>query len=145
MTLIESYTIKKIYPNGIKIIVKEKVPIAILQKKKKKFLISDKGKIIDFIDIKDFNSLPTVFGGGKKFFALYQDLQNIEFPITMITNYYFFESGRWDLVMQDGKTIKLPIIEYKSSLQNFLDARLKKDFNNYKIFDYRIKDQLILN
>ena len=112
--------------------LKKKVPIVILQKKKKKFLISDKGKIIDFIDIKDFNSLPTVFGGGKKFFALYQDLQNIEFPITMITNYYFFESGRWDLVMQDGKTIKLPIIEYKSSLQNFLDARLKKDFNNYK-------------
>ena len=62
MTLIESYTIKN-YPNGIKIIVKEKVPIEFY--KEKKFLISDKDKIIDFIDIKDFNSLPTVFGGGK--------------------------------------------------------------------------------
>ena len=46
--------------------------------------------------------------------------------------------------MLDDKTIKLPIIEYLTSLKNFLELK-KKDFNNYKIFDYRIKDQLILN
>ena len=59
MTLIESYTIKKIYPNGIKLLLKKGSNSNFT--KKKKFLISDKGKIVDFIDIKDFNSLPTVF------------------------------------------------------------------------------------
>ena len=89
MTLIEkAIQLKKIYPNGIKIIVKEKVPIAILQNKKK-FLISDKGKIIDFIDIKD-SIVYQQFLVVVKNSALYQDLQNIEFPITMIIKLLFF-------------------------------------------------------
>jgi len=31
------------------------------------------------------------------------------------------------------------------SLKNFMFSRDNSNFNNYKIFDYRIKDQLILN
>ena len=37
-TFIESYFIKKIYPNTLKITIKEKTPIAILHHKKKKIL-----------------------------------------------------------------------------------------------------------
>ncbi len=37
-TFIESFIIKKIYPNTLKLIIFEKVPIAILQNKKKKIL-----------------------------------------------------------------------------------------------------------
>ena len=46
---------------------------------------------------------------------------------------------------KNEKTIKLPTQEYIFSLQSFLNSRLKSEFENYKIFDYRIKDQLILN
>ena len=35
-TFLESFSVKKIYPNTIKIIIVEKTPIAILQNKKKK-------------------------------------------------------------------------------------------------------------
>ena len=38
ITFVESFSIKKIYPNILKIILTEKVPIAILQNKKKKNL-----------------------------------------------------------------------------------------------------------
>jgi len=144
-TFIESFSIKKIYPNTLKLIIVEKKPIAVLQNKKKKFYISNKGDLINFIDIDIYNDLPTVFGNGKKFYSLYQDLQNIEFPSEMIKSFYFFESGRWDLVMYDDKIIKLPIKNYLSSLKNFMLSKTNSNFNNYKIFDYRIKDQLILN
>ena len=144
-TFIESFSLKKIYPNTLKIIIVEKEPIAVLHNKKKKFYISDKGDFIDFQDIETYRDLPTVFGNGKFFYSLYQDLQNIKFPLEMIKSFYFFESGRWDLLMYDDKMIKLPIKDYLVSLKNYMESRNNNNFNHYRIFDYRIKDQLILN
>ena len=144
-TFIESFSLKKIYPNILKIIIVEKKPIVVLQNKKKKFYISDKGDFIDFQDIDRYRDLPTVFGNGKFFYSLYQDLQNIKFPLETIKSFYFFESGRWDLGMYDDKMIKLPTQDYLLSLKNYMESRNNTNFNNYRIFDYRIKDQLILN
>ena len=100
---------------------------------------------MNFINIEIYNDLPTVFGNGENFYSLYQNLQNIRFPLETIKSFYFFDSGRWDLVMYDGKLVKLPIKDYLSSLKNFMLSQADSNFNNYKIFDYRIKDQLILN
>ena len=47
--------------------------------------------------------------------------------------------------MYDEKVIKLPIEDYIFSLKNFMISKDNSNFKNYKIFDYRIKDQLILN
>ena len=145
LNFIESFSVKKVYPNKLKLYIKEKTPIAVLQKKKKKFYISNKGDLIKFIDIKDYYELPLVFGNGEAFFSLYQDLNNINFPFNSIKSYYYFESGRWDLILQDDRVIKLPIINYSLSLENFMISKKNSNFDNYKIFDYRIKDQLILN
>ena len=117
---IESFSIKKIYPNTLRLIIVEKKPIAILQNKKKRFYISDKGNLINFTDIDIYKDLPTVFGNGRNFYSLYKDLQNIKFPLAMIKSFYFFESGRWDLIMHDDKVIKLPITNYLPSLKNFI-------------------------
>ena len=144
-TFIESFSIKKIYPNTLKLIIVEKKPIAVLQNKKKKFYISDKGSIINYREIEKYTNLPTVFGNGENFYSLYNDLKNIQFPLEKIKSYYFFESGRWDLVMYDDKVIKLPNQDYLFSLKNFMKSKNNRNFNNYKIFDYRIKDQNILN
>ena len=144
-TFIESFSTKKIYPNTLKLIIVEKKPIAILQNKKKKFYISDKGNVINFIDIEVYSDLAVVFGDGREFYSLYKNIQNIKFPFKMIKSFYFFESGRWDLIMQDDKVIKLPIKNYLSSLENFMLSRANSKFNNYEIFDYRINDQIILN
>ena len=142
---IESFTIKKIYPNKLNLIINEKKPIAILYLKKKKFYITNKGDIINFRDIEIYNNLPTVFGDKQMFFTLYKDLQSIKFPIKKIKSFYFFESNRWDLKMYDDKLIKLPSKDYLYSLKNFIATKDDINFNNYKIFDYRIKNQLILN
>ncbi len=144
-SFIESFSIKKIYPNTIKLEIKEKQPIAILIDKKKKFYISSKGNLIDFFNIDIYQDLPNVFGNGKDFYTLYLDLQNVNFPIKMIKSFYFFETGRWDLILNNGKIIKLPANNYLFSLNNFINFMDNTQFKKYKIFDYRIKDQLILN
>ena len=86
-----------------------------------------------------------VFGQGNNFHILYAELQNMKFPIKLIKSFYYFESGRWDIIMHDEKIIKLPVKNYLSSLENFMISKKNDNFNNYKLFDYRIKDQLILN
>ena len=47
--------------------------------------------------------------------------------------------------MKDDKLIKLPIKDYLISLENYMELNIKNKSNDYKTFDYRIKDQLILN
>ena len=144
-SFIESFSVKKIYLSTIKVLIVEKTPIAVLQSKKRKLYISDKGEFIDFEKIDKYVDLPIVFGNGNSFFSLYQDLKNIKFPFETIKAYYFFDSGRWDLVMQDDRLIKLPIKDYLTSLKSYMEFINNSNFENYKTFDYRIKDQLILN
>ena len=59
--LIESFRIKKIYPDTLKIFIVEKKPIAILQNKKEKFFISKRGDLIEFKDMQKYKDLPMVF------------------------------------------------------------------------------------
>ena len=145
IAFVESFSIKKIYPRTLKITILEKTPIAILHKKKKIYFISNKGELINFQEVKIFKNLPRVFGSEKNFLSLYDSLQNIKFPIDTIKSFYFFESGRWDLITYDDKIIKLPNKDYFLSLKNFMNIKNDINFNKYKIFDYRIKDQIILN
>tara|TARA_B100000963_G_C22553804_1_gene638081 strand:- start:473 stop:1132 length:660 start_codon:yes stop_codon:yes gene_type:complete len=145
LSFIQSFGIKKIYPFTIKLKIEEKKLIAILQNKKEKFLFSSKGEIINFKKNDSYNNLPVVFGGEKNFFSFYENLRKINFPIDSIKSFYFFESGRWDLVLDEKKTIRLPISDYSTSLKNFMSIKKNENFNKHQIFDYRIKDQLILN
>ena len=71
-------------------------------------------------------------------------MKETNFPLSAIKTFYLFETKRWDLITKNGITVKLPIDNYKNSLKNFLTINKKPNFKKYKIFDYRIKDQLIL-
>ena len=142
--LIESFKIKKIYPNEIHITIREKKPIAIIQNKKKKKYFTSSGDLIDFIDLKRFENLPLVYGDKESFADIHNNLKNLNFPITKIKKFYLFESKRWDLLTTKNQLIKLPIENYDKSLVNFMRLKDKINFTEYKIFDYRIKDQLIL-
>lgn len=143
-SLIESFKIKKIYPNTVKIQVFEKEPIFILQNKKKKYYFTKKNLLINYTKIKQFEDLPIVFAEKENFEKFYTELKKIKFPIKIVKAFYFFDSKRWDLLTVNNKTIKLPIKDYDTSLKNFIDIQKKESFKKYTIFDYRITDQLIL-
>ena len=115
-----------------------------MQNKKKKFYYTDQGDLISFVKKNNFIDLPVVFSDKKNFEAFHKELQAINFPFNMLESLYFFESQRWDLKTKENQTIKLPIKNYKKSLINFLNIKDKDNFEKYKIFDYRISNQLIL-
>ena len=143
-SLIESFNIKKKYPNALKIKIFEKKPIAILQNKKKKFYLSEKIDLIEFKDLPDYQNLPYVFGNKDEFEIFYNNLIKINFPFNQIKKYTLYETNRWDLLTKNNNMIKLPSKNYMESLKNYLNLQNKNDFKKYKIFDYRINNQLIL-
>ena len=142
--LIESFKIKKIYPNKIKIKIFEKKPIAILIYKEKKTYFTNKGDLINFFESTEYERLPLIFGDKENFEIFYEDLKKINYPIHEIEKFYFFKSKRWDIITKNSQTIKLPINNYNQSLKNFIKMKDLDNFKKYKIFDYRINNQLIL-
>ncbi len=143
-SFIETFDVKKIYPQTLKIRIFEKKPIAILLNKKKKFYLSDKIELIEFENIKKYQDLPYVFGNRDDFKIFYNDLKKINFPFDLISKYTLYESQRWDLETKDKIVIKLHSKNYLKNIKNYLDSRNKQNFKKYKIFDYRINNQLIL-
>ena len=143
-SFIESYKIKKKYPNTLNIEIFEKKPIAILINKKKKFYLSEKIDLFEFINHSDYQHLPYVFGDQEKFKDFYENLKKINFPFESIEKYTLYELNRWDLETKNNKIIKLPSKNYIKSLESYLNLKNKNGFGKYELFDYRIRNQLIL-
>ena len=144
LDIIESFEIKKIFPNKIRIKVYENLPIAIIQNKEEKKFYTNNGKTINFFKLEEFSNLPIVYGDRRSFTDFYKVLKKINYPFNEIEKFYLFESKRWDIVTKDKQTIKLPIKNYEISLKNFIDLKDQINFRKYKIFDYRINNQIIL-
>ena len=144
--LIESFYIKKFYPNVIKINIKQTDFLAITTKKNKKFYIGSNGKLIPVGDVKDFNKkLPFVFS--KSNYADFVNLKKIidksKFVFEEIESFYYFPSNRWNLKTNSGLLIKLPEKNILESLQfvNLIKSNIQ--FKNNKIIDLRISNRVI--
>ena len=146
LNFIKEIKVKKIYPDTIKIIVVELKPLANFINKDNKFLILENGDLIENSSENKFDKLPIILGSGaeKKFHIFYQSLMMENFEIDLIKEFNYFKINRWDIVLKDGKIIKLPINKYEDSIKEFLSIYKKKDYYDFKVFDFRIKGQLIL-
>ena len=145
-SFIKEIKIKKIYPDTLNIILKENEPIAILIENNKKMLLLEMGNIVSNYDVYKFNSLPTVSGmnARKNFFNFYETLKKVNFETELIEEFKYFNINRWDIILKSGKIIKLPTERFESSIEKFISIYDKDNFNNFKIFDFRINGQLIL-
>ena len=136
---------KKIFPYKLQIVVYEKDTIAILNYKRDKYYLTRSGEKIKFFKNQTLEKLPNIFGKEKNFLEVYSILKEINFPISKIKSFYYFDIGRWDILLENKVVIKLPVKNFHISLKNFMDLDKKINFEKYSIFDYRIQDQLILN
>ena len=143
-SLIESFNIKKKYPSTLKIQIFEKKPIAILLDKKNKFNLSEKLELIEFKNLTNYQTLPYVLGNRNNFEIFYNNLRQMNFPLKIIAKYTSYETNRWDLKTKNNQVIKLPSKNYTKSLQSYLELKSQNGYEKYKLFDYRISNQLIL-
>ena len=143
--LIEEYEVFKRYPSTIEIKIKKTNFLASTRINGKNYLVGSNGKLIDK---KEFSEdLPFVFGNfeTEKFLELKSIILQTDFKYNNIENFYYFPSGRWDIKMISGITIKLPISGIKESLNLSIDLLNNKEFSKIKILDIRQKNQIVIN
>ena len=143
-SFIESLQVKKVYPNKLVIKIFEKQPIAIIFHENKKFFLGKKFELIKYKKIFKYENLAVINGDEKSFKKLFINLKKTKFPSDLVKKYELQKAERWNIELIDGRLIKLPINNYKKSLKNFLKIKADRNFEKYKIFDYRLNDQLIL-
>ena len=143
---IREIKIKKIYPEKIKVEINEFKPLAIFTNDNERYLLLEAGKIIEYKEVSDRDSLTLVYGKGaeKNFYILHASLEELGFNKELIKKFDYFDINRWDIVLKDDKIIKLPVDGYEESLKRFLSIYKKENFSNFQVFDFRIKGQLIL-
>ena len=61
-----------------------------------------------------------------------------------VNKIFFFPSKRWDVEIKDGILIKLPKVNQDKALNLSFDILSSDNFENVKIIDARVKNQIIL-
>jgi len=144
-TLIEKYKIKKKYPSTLNIEIKKTSFLARINQNSKIFILGSNGKLSE--NDKSIEELPYIFGSPNiiDFLNLKTIIDKTNISYGEIKNFYFFKSKRWDLELKNNILIKLSGDNLKESLDNAFIFLNDSSFNNIKIIDARILNQIILN
>ena len=144
-SLVQNYEIFKKYPHTIDIKIEKTKFLAKINNNGKISLIGSNGK---FSDIKFLDKeLPFVFGKPNidEFIKFYDTVEQSKFSINQVKNLYFFPSKRWDLELKNNIILKLSKNHTKISLNQAFEFLNDNNFNDIKVVDARIKNQIILN
>ena len=144
-SLVESYEIFKKYPHSLDIKIEKTNFLAKINSEGKIFLVGSNGKLSN---VKFSNKeLPFIFGKPDiaEFIKFTSTIEKSKFSLGEIKNLYFFPSRRWDLELKNNIILKLSKDHAKLSLDQAFEILSDNNFNNIKVVDARIKNQIILN
>ena len=143
--LVENYEIFKKYPNALDIKIEKTDFLAKINNNGKIFLIGTNGKLSD-LKFSD-KELPFIFGKPRidEFIKFTNIIEQSKLSLNQVKNLYFFPSKRWDLKLKNNLILKLSKKHTKLSLDQALEIINDDNFNDIKVVDARIKNQIILN
>jgi len=143
---LDTVELKKRYPSTLIIKIIETKPVAIIFKKKEKFLLDSSSNLIELNNIIDLKKLPSIFGNNAEsnFVSFLKQLKNNNFPYTKIKSYYYFQIGRWDLRLTNNKVIKLPYAASNKIIKKSVELLNRNDFKNYNTIDLRVDGKIIV-
>ena len=146
INFLDRIEVKKKYPNTIIIRVFETQPVAILFKKKNRYLIDSSSNLIAFKDNNSFKKLPSVYGENaeKNFIYFLDKLKINNFPIKRVKNFFYFQIDRWDIELLNNKVIKFPNENVEKVIIKSIKLLNRDDFINYNIIDLRIDNKIIV-
>jgi cell division protein FtsQ len=141
--IIQEFNIKKIYPSTLNIEIKPTKFIARVSNNGK-YLVGANGKLI-----KDKNNnelIPYIFGefNTQDFLSFTQNIEKSIFSFLNLKTLYFFPSGRWDILTDNGILIKLPLNNISDSLNLAYKIINNEDMKNINLIDLRINNHLII-
>ena len=143
--LVENYEIFKKYPNALDIKIEKTDFLAKINNNGKIFLIGTNGKLSD-LKFSD-KELPFIFGKPRidEFIKFTNIIEQSKLSFNQVKNLYFFPSKRWDLELKNNVILKLSKDHTKLSLDQAFEILNDNNFNDIKVVDARIKNQIVLN
>ena len=146
INFLKDIEVKKKYPNTIIIKINETVPVGILIKKEKKYLLDSNSNLIFFYSDIHTDNLPDIFGEKAEdyFMVFLQKLKDNKFLYAQIKSFFYYKSGRWDIKLFNGKTIKFPNNKVSSAIKESVILLKRQDFINYNTIDLRVDGGVIV-
>ena len=143
--LVENYKIFKIYPSTLDIQIKKTVLLAKINQKGVLYIVGSNGKLLN--SNLSNNELPYIFGKPDitEFLKFKKIIDNSKISYKEIKSFYYFQSKRWDIKLKNNIEIKLSNKNMIESLENVHRFLNDKSFENLKIIDARINNQIIIN
>ena len=143
INFIKDYSVKKIYPNRVKVFLESAEAISIIKYLNELAVLGNNGKIIEFENLP--TNVPKITGTKdiKKVFQTLKMIDESDLEIENIMTIEFFSSDRIDIELRNKKKIKFQTNLSIDNL-NFGSKLLKDDeFNKSKIIDLRITNKII--
>ena len=143
--IIEDFSVIKIYPSTLNIDIQKTKILASTKKNGKDHLVLGNGNLI--VAENSSFELPFIFGNLNvdNFIKLKAKIDSSKFDFKSIKSFYYFKSNRWDILTNEGLTLKMPSNLTVQKL-NFIFNIIKKDiFNDVKIFDFRQKNMMVID
>tara|TARA_B100000902_G_C27301435_1_gene913051 strand:- start:1170 stop:1856 length:687 start_codon:yes stop_codon:yes gene_type:complete len=143
-SFIESYSVFKSYPSTLYVDINKTIFLAKINKEGKIFLIGSNGKLSDS-NLSD-KDLPFIFGNPevKNFLEFKRIIDDSTLSYNQIKSFYFFQSMRWDIELDNNIILKLSENDTKNSLKDAILFLNNSSFKDIKIIDARIKDKIII-
>ena len=144
---IKSVIIKSNFKNKVHINLVELEPVAVYFNGKNYLLIDELGQAIDFANEYDVEQYIIVFGEHSK--------ENVKNLIEVIPSDLkielqkaeYINNRRWNIYLIDNLKIKLPEIEYKKAMEDFIDIYDNlslSDISKIDFIDLRISERAII-
>tara|TARA_Y100000389_G_C17369590_1_gene468253 strand:- start:319 stop:993 length:675 start_codon:yes stop_codon:yes gene_type:complete len=145
-SLVEGYSVFKIYPSSLDIKIDKTNFLAQLKRNNDNYLLGSNGKLSKINSNKKYN-LPYIFGefSIEDFFELKNIIDETNFNYNEIKNLFFFKSGRWDIELNNGVLIKLPNYRLKKSFELVISFFNRDNAKDIKQIDLRQYNQIIVN
>ena len=141
--IIEEYSINKIYPSTLNIVIKPTKFVAKISDENR-LIVGSNGKLISG-EKSDIN-LPYIFGefNSEDFLKFKKDIDKSKLNFSELKTVYFFPSSRWDILTTDGILIKLPKSNVYKSINMAYKIINSTKFKDKNIIDLRIKSHIVL-
>lgn len=145
---IKSASVERRLPDTVFVRIEERVPLALWQNNQKFSLIDREGHILPVQSLSDYPDLPMVVGGdaAATASALIDSLSKTPDIARRIKSAMRVGGRRWDLVLDNRVTVKLPDGDVNAALARLEEAQAKDSVLDRDVVtvDLRLADRMVL-
>ncbi len=144
---VERVSIQKLYPNNLEVNIKEKQAYALWQRRENLSIVDKNGDVItDFVE-SIFLNLPILIGHGsqRKASEIIEPLRIYPKLTAQIRWYRLVSRRRWDLILNNGITIRLPEQNLQTALIKLEELEGEYDLfsKDISVIDLRLDDRIV--